>query len=74
MCLFLNRGQVYPVPPSLHPWRPCVVFSPLCLWWMALVGGCMRGDEVSGGVGWFVVALACLPENLRHPPTGVASH
>ena len=26
------------------------VFS-LCLWWLVVVGGCMRGIEVSGGVG-----------------------
>ena len=24
----------------------------------------MRGNEVSVGVGWFVVALACLPEEV----------
>ena len=24
----------------------------------------MRGNEVYGGVGWFVVALACLPEEI----------
>ena len=64
MCLFLKRGQVYPVPCSLSLRRPCVVVSPFCLWWMVLVGGCMRGNEVSGGVGWFVVALAYLPEEV----------
>ena len=62
MFIFLKGGQVYPVPPSLSPRRPCVVVSPLYLWWMALLGGCVRENEVSGGVGWFVVALACLPE------------
>ena len=25
MCRFLKVGQVYPVPPSLTPRRPCVV-------------------------------------------------
>ena len=52
MCIFLKEGHVYPVPPSLSPHRPCVVVSPLCLWWLAVVGGCMRGNEVSGGVDW----------------------
>ena len=52
MCLFLNGGQVYPVSPSLSTQRPCVVVSPFCLWWLAVVNGCMRENEVSGGVGW----------------------
>ena len=52
MCLFLKGGQVYPIPPSLYSQRPCFVVSPLFLWWLVVVGGCMRGIEVSGGVGW----------------------
>ena len=61
MCLLLKGGHVYPVPPSLSPGRPFVVVSLLYLWCMALVGRFMRGNAVSDGVGWFVVALACLP-------------
>ena len=52
MCLFLKGVQVCPVPPSLYPRRPCVAVSPLCFWWMAVVGGFILGNEVSGGVGW----------------------
>ena len=43
---------MYPVPPSLSSRLPCFVVSPLCLWWLVVVGGCMRGIEVPGGVGW----------------------
>ena len=64
MRLFIKGGQVYPVPTYMSMLSPCGIISPLLLWWMALVGGCMRGNEVSGGVGWFVVALACLPEEV----------
>ena len=52
MFLFLKGGQVYPVPPFLYPRRPCFVVSPICLWWLLVVGGCMRGIEVLGGVDW----------------------
>ena len=52
MCLFVKGGQVYPVPPSLSSRRPCFVVSLICLWWLVVVGRCLRGIEVSGGVGW----------------------
>ena len=52
MCIFIKGGQVYPVPPSFSQRCTCFVVSPLCLWWMAVVVGCMRGNEVSGGVFW----------------------
>ena len=52
MCIFFKGGQVYPVPPSLTSWRPCFVVSPLCLWRLVVVVGCMQGIEVSEGVGW----------------------
>ena len=42
MCLFIQVGQVYPLPPSLSPRRLCFVVFPLCLWWLVVVGGCMR--------------------------------
>ena len=42
MCLFFKGGQVYPVPPFLTSWRPCFVLSPLCLWRLVVVGGCMH--------------------------------
>ena len=64
MFLFIKRGQVYPVPPSLYQRLPCVVVYLLRLCQMALVGGCMQESELSGGVGWSVVALACLPEEV----------
>ena len=52
MCLFLKEGQVNPVPSSLYSRSPSFVVSPLCLWWLVVVGRCMRGIGVSEGVGW----------------------
>ena len=43
---------MYPVPPSLSSRPHCSAVSPLCLWWLAVVGGCIRGIGVLGGAGW----------------------
>ena len=51
MFLFLKGGQVYPVPPFMSSRRPCFFVSPLCLWWLVVVGRCMRGVGVLGGLG-----------------------
>ena len=76
MCLFLKGGQVYPVPPSLYSQRPCFVVSPLCIWWLVVVGGCMQGIGVSGGwVGCVSPGvLTWIGLALCHPPTVAATH
>ena len=52
MCLFLKGGQVDPVPPSLNLQHPCVVVPPLRSWWVAVMGRCIQGNEVSREVCW----------------------
>ena len=53
---FSHGVQVYPVPPSLSSRRHCYAVYLLCLWWSVVVGGCMWGIGVSGGV-----VLLCEP-------------
>ena len=52
MFVFIKEGQVYPVPPSLNPRRPCVVVSPRRSWWVTVMGRFIQGNEVLRELGW----------------------
>ena len=69
MCLFFKGRQVYPVPLFLTSRCPCFVVSPLCLWWLVVVGGCMRGIGVLGRVGLLCETWRAYLNRFRPAPS-----
>ena len=49
---FSHGGTGVPCPPFSVFSATFYPICPLCLWWLVVVGGCMRGIGVSAGVGW----------------------
>ena len=50
---FAQGGAGVPCPPFSVVSAPFYPICPLCLWWLVVVGGCMRGIGVSAGVGCY---------------------